>query len=583
MKLHRYMLSLLFATLALAAASSVCRAQAVGTISGTVSDSTGAVVGGAKVKVQNQGTSEIRELQSDPSGNFTVPLLPTGTYSVTVVDAGFKEVVVKDARLEVQQNLNITVTLVPASVNNQVEVTDEDQQVQLQTSNATLGQVIHAEQVGQLPLNGRDFVQLALLSPGTSRGEQPGDFLNQGNSSEVSFRASVSLSVQGMRENANDWLLDGVDDNELTAGGVGFVPQVDAIQEFSVLTFNYSAQYGSRAGSTVLVSTKSGTNKFHGSAFEFLRNDVLDARNYFDPPKKGKYIQNEFGFSVGGPVIRDKTFFFGDFQSNRIRQGLPILSIVPTAAERNGIFTGTPIFNPASTYVANPATGQLARTEFANDTITTPDPIGKALLNLYPLPNGSYAGGYNYLANPVKTLNDDQFDIRLDNQFGLSDHLFARFSWDDAGQFIPSGLPGFGAANAYASTQTFQTHSRNIAISETHVFSPNIINQITGGYNRDFNYITSYGDGTNESSKLGIPGANLGTYPSSGLTQISIAGINPLGDRGYSPFQGGTNIFHYWDSLTVIHGAHTLDLGFDFRAMQENTLGDLLLCRFVFL
>jgi hypothetical protein len=130
--------------------------------------------------------------------------------------------------------------------------------------------------------------------------------MNQGNSSEVSFRGSVSLSVQGMRENANDWRLDGVDDNELTADGVGFLPQIDAIQEFSVLTFNYSAQYGSRAGSTVLVSTKSGTNKFHGSAFEFLRNDALDARNYFDPPRKGKYIQNEFGFSLGGPVIHNK-------------------------------------------------------------------------------------------------------------------------------------------------------------------------------------------------------------------------------------------------------------------------------------
>jgi hypothetical protein len=240
--------------------------------------------------------------------------------------------------------------------------------------------------------------------------------MNQGNSSEVSFRGSVSLSVQGMRENANDWRLDGVDDNELTADGVGFLPQIDAIQEFSVLTFNYSAQYGSRAGSTVLVSTKSGTNKFHGSAFEFLRNDALDARNYFDPPRKGKYIQNEFGFSLGGPVIHNKTFFFDDFQSNRIRQGLPILSIVPTQDQQNGIFTGTPIFDPTTTHVVNPATGQLARNEFTNDTITNPDPIGKAILALYPLPNGSYAGGYNYLANPVKTLNDDQFDVRLDHQ-----------------------------------------------------------------------------------------------------------------------------------------------------------------------
>ncbi len=572
MKIQRCVLSVLFAVVALG--PHFCRAQAVGSISGNVSDSTGAVIPGAQVEVQNQGTSEVRSVRTDGAGHFTVPLLPIGIYSVSVSEPGFQEVTIKDATLEVQQNMVVAIKMNAASVTNQVEVMSDESQAQLQTADATLGQVIHADQVAQLPLNGRDFVQLALLSPGTSRGEQPGDFLNGGNSSEVSFRGSVSLSVQGMRENANDWRLDGVDDNELTAGGVGFLPQIDAIQEFSVLTFNYSAQYGSRAGSTVLVSTKSGTNKFHGSAFEFLRNDALDARNYFDPPKKGKYIQNEFGFSLGGPIFRDKTFFFGDFQSNRIRQGLPILSQVPTADQRNGIFTGTPIFDPSSTHVVNAATGQLARNEFANDIITTPDPIGQAILNLYPLPNGSYVGGYNYLANPVKTLNDNQFDVRIDHQFRAADHLFARFSWDDAQQFIPSGLPGFGAANAYASTQTFRTHSRNVAISETHVFSQNVVNQLTAGYNRDFNYITSFGDGSSESAKLGIPGANLGAYPSSGLTEMNISGINPIGDRGYSPFQGGTNIFHDWDNLEIIHGAHALNLGFDFRAMQENTLGD---------
>jgi hypothetical protein len=571
-KLQKLVLSLLLIVVAIT--PSFCRAQAVGNISGNVADSTGAVIPGAQVKVQNQGTSEVRQVQTDSGGHFSIPLLPIGVYTVTVVNPGFKNVTVKDATLEVQQSMLLDIKMSLESVSSEISVTGENQPVQLQTSDATLGQVIHADQVGELPLNGRNFVQLALLSPGATRGEQPGDFMNQGNSSEVSFRGSVSLSVQGMRENANDWRLDGVDNNELTAGGVGFLPQVDAIQEFSVLTFNYSAQYGSRAGSTVLVSTKSGTNRFHGSVFEFLRNDALDARNYFDPPKKGKYIQNEFGFSLGGPIIPNETFFFGDYQGNRVRQGIPVLSIVPTQNQQNGIFTGTAIFDPSSTHVVNPATGQLARNEFVNDTITNPSPIGKAILALYPLPNGSYAGGFNYLANPVKTLNDDQFDVRLDHQMGAKDHFFARFSRDNASQFVPSGLPGFGSANAYASTQTFQTHARNIAISNTHVFSSSIVNQITAGYNRVFNYITSFGDGSNEASKLGIPGANLGSYPSSGMTLISVAGINPLGDRGYSPFQGGTNVFHYFDNLNILRGAHAFDFGFDFRAMQENTLGD---------
>ena len=198
--------------------------------------------------------------------------------------------------------------------------------------------MINAQQVAELPLNGRNFVQLALLGPGTVTG-RAGSFLAQGPSSEVSYRGSMSVSAQGMRENANDWLYDGVDDNELTAGGVGILPSVDAIREFKVLTLQLPAQYGSRGGTTVLVSSKSGENNFHGTLFEYLRNDALDARNFFDGAKKRPWRHRTNTVSRWAVrSSRDKTFFFGDFQGNNIREGLTTLLTVPTALMHQGNF-----------------------------------------------------------------------------------------------------------------------------------------------------------------------------------------------------------------------------------------------------
>src|SRR4029079_14898751 len=193
--------------------------------------------------------------------------------------------------------------------------------------NPTLGQVITEQQVAQLPLNGRNFVQLATLSPGTTQETNPNSFFNGGPSSEVSTRGSYSLSVGGSRAQSTDWLFDGVDNNELTAGGISILPSIDAIQEFKVLTYNYSAEYGTRAGPTVLLTSKSGSNGFHGSLFEFFRNTSLDARSYFASSRE-KFNLNQFGFALGGPIRKDKTFFFIDYQGRRQRKGIPFLGLV---------------------------------------------------------------------------------------------------------------------------------------------------------------------------------------------------------------------------------------------------------------
>src|SRR5580700_4965080 len=281
--------------------------QATGSFSGTVSDKTGSVISGATVRVTSQGTGATREAKTDDTGQYLIPLVLIGTYTIRVESQGFQPNEQRDVRLQVDEHRDVPFTMSPASVSSSVEVSATE--VTVETSNPTLGQVITSEQVSELPLNGRDFVQLATLTPGTTQETNPNSFFNAGPSSEVSTRGTFSLSVGGSRAQSTDWLLDGVDNNELTAGGIAILPSIDAIQEFKVLTYTYSAEWGTRAGPTVLVTTKSGSNRFHGSLFEFFRNTKLDARSFFAATTE-KFNLNQFGGSLGGPIQKDKTFFF---------------------------------------------------------------------------------------------------------------------------------------------------------------------------------------------------------------------------------------------------------------------------------
>ena len=568
--------------------------QANGSLAGTVTDKTGSVITGATVKITSQLTGVSREAKTDASGYYTVPLLPVSTYTVHVESQGFQTAEQKDIRLQVDEHREVNFTLNPASVTEKVEVSATE--VAVQTTNPTLGQVITEEQVAQLPLNGRNFVQLATLTPGTTQETNPNSFFNGGPSSEVSTRGSFSLSVGGSRASSTDWLLDGNDNNELTAGGIAIVPSIDAIQEFKVLTYNYSAQYGTRAGPTVLLSTKAGSNQFHGSLFEFFRNTSLDAKSFFAAETE-KFNLNQFGGSLGGPIVKDKTFFFVDYEAKRSRQGNNFLGIVPTVAMRNGDFSqdfqGND--NPIG-YIHNPfVNGTDGSTDFqcddegnaipANADGSQPagtscnkipsnlwNPVSAQILgstDFYPLPNTDLSGG-NYINAPSRKVDEGKFDIRLDHNFSSSDSAFARFSYDQATVFIPGGSPGFAEPNAFGSTQDIDNHGRNVSISETHIFSPNSINQFSAGYNRIFNHIRSKGSGTCISEQLGIPGANLGGI-SCGLTSMIIGGgFWSLGDRGFAPFQGGTNVFTIADSFDMIRGKHNIKVGAEVRINQLN-------------
>jgi hypothetical protein len=593
--------------------------QATGSFSGTISDKTGSVISGATVRATSQSTGQSREAKTDESGHYLIPLLPVANFTIGVESQGFQPAQQKDVRLQIDEHREVNFTLVPASVASTVEVNATE--VAVESTNATLGQVITSEQVAELPLNGRNFVQLATLTPGTTAETNPNSFFNGSASSEASTRGSFSLSVGGSRAQSTDWMLDGNDNNQLDEGGIAIFSSIDSIQEFKVLTYNYSAEWGERAGPTVLVTTKSGSNQFHGTLFEYFRNTKLDARNYF-APTRNKFNLNQFGGSLGGPIHKDKTFFFLDYQAKMQRLGVPFTGLVPTAAmltpdaAGNYNFNLDPFGNPRGSgsfpILKNPYEKGADNHFQCLPGTATPEPVGAggaqplgadcsvipaAMINpiaakvfqLYPTSNASNpASGYNYVNQPVRKLNEGTGDIRLDHNFSNKDSVFARFSYDQATNFVPGGSPTWAETNAFGSNQLIDNHGRNVAVSETHVFSDRTINQASIGFSRIFNHILSFGTGTCEAAIIGIPGADLGSkcgsltgYPASlnqsnkdcigcGMTSFQMTTYMSLGDRGYAPYQGGTNVYSASDTLDLIRGKHNIRFGGVFRANQMN-------------
>jgi hypothetical protein len=604
--------------------SSPLFAQANGSFSGTVTDKAGAVIAAATVNVTSQSTGLARDTKTDDSGHYLIPLLPVSDYTIRVESQGFQTTEQKDIRLQVDEHREINFTLVPASVSSTVEVNATE--VAVETSNPSLGQVITSQEVADLPLNGRNFVQLATLTPGTTASTSPVSFFNGAASSEASTRGSFSLSVGGSREQSTDWLLDGNDNNQIDEGGIAIFSSIDDIQEFKVLTYTYSAEYGERAGPTVLVTTKSGSNQFHGTAFEFFRNTVLDASTPF-VDKTPQFNLNQFGGSFGGPIQKDKTFFFLDYQAKMQRKGVPFTGLVPSTAmitpDANGDYNYSLDPNGLTRGVAQPqygnkilfpnltnpyASGAPLECDAAGNAIVpnaagvqtggTPcniipaamvNRIGAGVISLYPAPNTSNPSlDFNYALVPVRKLNEGTWDIRLDHNFSNKDSIFGRFSYDQATNLVPGGSTGFSEATAFGSTQFIDNHGRNAMISEQHIFSPNTINQAMFGFSRIFNHILSFGTGTCEAAIIGIPGADIGSrcdsltgYPASlnqatndcegcGMTSFSVSSYYSVGDRGYAPYQGGTNVYSFSDSLDLIRGKHDIHFGAVLRANQMN-------------
>lgn len=573
-KLNRYSWCVCLLFICLGSGQMALAQTASGTIYGRVSDANGALVPGATVTIINEGTNAQRAVKTDEEGNYLASLLPIGKYTIRVSQEGFQEGEVKGMVLEIQDKREINLTLQVAGSTASVQVQAEAPLLERTTS--ALGQVVHQRSIVELPLNGRNFVQLGTLSPGAIKSE--GQQFNNPSAS-TSVRGTTSLSVNGLKENTNDWIIDGVDNNELTAGSIAIMPSIDSIQEFKVLTSNYTAQYGRNGGGTIILTTKSGTNGFHGTAFEFLRNDALDARNFFDGVQKPSFRQNQFGFSLGGPIKKDKLFLFGDYQGTRIRKELTFLSTVPTARARAGDFSEAgqaPVFDPCLTFNAATQTCTTfntgTRTQFAGNVIPTArlDPIAVKLLNLYPIPNLPGLAN-NFRFNSKRVVDQNQFDVRVDHNVRDADAYFGRFSFDNAKQFFPGPLPGLGGGVSSFQSATVNTpKARNLGIVENHIFSPTTANQLVLGWNRINITVVGPSFGQDLAKEIGIPGANLGDAFTSGLTRINLSGFNGLGDRLATPLLLGTDVYQVSDNLSTTKGRHSLNFGFALRYQKMN-------------
>jgi hypothetical protein len=545
-------------------------AQAVsGTILGSVRDSTGGTVPDVPVTIVSTDTGLTRTVQTDQQGEYTAPSLPPGTYTVSVETQGFKKTSLSNLQLGVDQKVRADITLTLGAVTESIQVQAEAPVVKSDSSE--LGETVTQRQIADLPLNGRDFVQLTRIIPGVVRGI-PG--ANIDGAGSLAWRASASFSANGQRTRDNNFMLDGVDNNDTWLNSVVIFPNVDALEEFKVQTSTYSAEFGRSSGGVVNIHMKSGTNAFHGNVFEFLRNDALDANDFFNNKNgraKPPFRQNQFGGILGGPIVKDRTFFFMDYQGGRIRQAQTYLSTVPSEKMRNGDFSelNRKIYDPL-----NPGT------VFANNTIPGSrfDPASKNIIDqLYPHANVpgqvSSATGQtinNYLRNPVQTRNDDQFDVKIDQNFGSQNHFFGRYSYERTERFLPATLPD-GDAGFTFGAGTGLVHAQSVALNDTHTFTPHLLNEFRAGFSRFNINVLSIDAGTNLAQKVGIPGIAV-SDTTSAMSQITFANkeFRDLGANGNQPLITALDTFQYFDNVTYIAGRHTIKGGFNLTRRRRN-------------
>jgi outer membrane receptor protein involved in Fe transport len=531
----------------------LCRAQVTsGTFLGNVQDPSKAAIRAANVTVNNLQTGLSRSVLSGDDGGYIINLLPVGIYSIRVESPGFKTEVRSPVSLQINSKARLDFVLQVGNVNEKVEVSGA--QPVLDTQTAESGQVIENARVTQLPLNGRQFIQLTLLTPGVVPEVR-------GTLSSPLALSGLSVNANGARYEDNLFLLDGVLIRDEIYNRLTVSPSVDAIEEFKVHTSNYSAEFGGHGGAQVNISTRAGTNTLHGTLFEFLRNDVLDAKNFFDPSKP-HFRQNQFGASLGGPVQRDKTFFFGNYEGSRIFKGITITSALPTDAERAGNFAG---MGP----VIDPTTG----TPFLMDQIPADRIVPFAQAYLAKIPHAtSLDPGRNFAGFGNRDLDMNQFTARIDHSFSSSNQLFGRFVFSNVNDtqpfpatVDPSGNPlsppGFGQT-------TFQ-RSRNLGVVYTHIFNPSFLNEFRFGYSFLDVGQHSQNSGIDFPTQFGFQGTNPAPL-GAGFPSIVIPGFSNLGDPTTQLFVGN-NVFTFSDNLVRNFSKHSLKIGGSYKQSYVRT------------
>ena len=531
---------------------SVASAQTVrGVISGVTIDARKAAVSSVSIAVLNEETGEKRTTTTDSHGDFTVAGLLPGKYRVEADGKGFSRYG-SILTLEVDQDIRLEIVLQVGA--DSVDVTAAP--ALLRQDSSALGGVIENRLIVGLPLDGRNFYELSLLLPGVVPPAQ---------GSAGSVRGAFTINVNGAREDSNDFLLDGAYNGDPKLNGVGVTSPVDAIREFEVATSTYDTSFGRNAGGQINVVTRSGGNQLHGTLYEFFRNGAMGDKNYFAPSDRPapKYQRNQFGGVLGGPIKKNRTFFFADYEGTRLAAGETLVTNVPTALERVGNFSksAVPAIDPTT---GQPIPGGALPSYYLN-------PIGLAIAALYPLPNRNVAGA-NYVSSPSQFDNQNHFDVRLDHTLSHADNLFFRYSFVDDTFFDPFGGTGYSAVPNYG--LNIPSRSQNTSLGETHTFTPSLINEVRIGFNRVSNGDYQQNQGISVNHKVGLP--ELSTNPRDwGLSLISINGYSPLGNEYTSPEHGTTNTYQVGDNATWTRGRHLVKFGFDSRILQQNAYRDV--------
>lgn len=544
-------------------------------VTGKITDSSGASIPGASIQVTNQRTGITRSSTSNTDGYYSIQLLPPSSYSVKVQSAGMKTST-REVLLTVDQAARLDFAMEVGDLAESVTITGGAPLVE--TEGATLGKVVENRRISDLPLNGRNALALMMLTPGVRSVAGP----TQSGFSDRGTNLS-NTSINGGPSGLNAFMLDGNTNNNLSGNELGVNPSVDAVQEFKIQTNTMSAEYGITAGGVVNIVTKSGGNKLHGTAYEFVRNDIFDARNAF-AATRAPFRYNQFGGSVGGPVVlpkvydgRNRSFFFFNYEEWRYRNYRNEIMTMPTEGQRGGSFTDlrdatgrlVTIYDPATTR-PNPAGAGFVRDVFSGNVIPASrlDPSSVKTLVLLPLPNraptNAFTNQQNFLSVIKNSLEMKQYTTRVDHRLTDRNSIFLRLSYyqhlSDAGVF----------GGAYPEPATRQRidnfRPKNFLISDSHVISPRVINEFRGGISRLYFTFTPASAGQNWPEKLGLPAS----VPRDVLPQLNIAGLAGIGQTNMGV--RGTYEWQFFDALTMVMGKHTLKMGVDMRIRQANNL-----------
>ena len=573
---------IVFLALFLCGTRTVMAQLATADILGTVTDATGAVVPNANLTLTNLGTNGHRTAVSDAAGNYLFSTLLPGHYSITVKAKDFKTSTVNNLAVEAGDRARADVRLEAGGMSETIVV--EAQTPLLQADNATVSSTVTEQSVQDLPLNGRNFVQLVQLVPGANEG--PGNGLTSGGRPD-DRRSTNGFSVNGQDDTLNNFVVDGIDDNERIIGTIGVKPSVDGIQEITVQTNSYAPEAGRTAGGVVNLVTKAGTNQYHGALFEYVRNDQFDGRDWFAiTGKKPELRQNQFGGSIGGPILRDRTFFFVDYEGFRQVKGLTYSSTVPSLAEYTAINSASSSNTIAqvfpSLFTGSNCSGSTTAQCSVNGipTSQTIDAVALAYLKLYPAPN---VGTNTYQINPNKTQYNHTFDIRVDHTFNQNNHLFGRYNYNKADTDTPAYLPAGSNPNApsalkgitpggnyWAYTGMAHDNAQQIAIGFSHLFSQNLVVDLRAAFTRVNNFSQPWNYNSNADTTIGFPSNTNGL--TTGLTPLDINDFASLGDGAYVPLQDIDNTYQYSGTVNYTLGNHSLKGGASLIRRQARNL-----------